>query len=124
MEIKEFIEGNKKTIILDEDLHRIVTFRIDRETNKRLEDLSAKLNVTKTKLILNMIMKFLAEDEQRRILILQYPVTINSRSIIGVRVSESLLSMFIQKVPTEYPYTVALRKIVTFYTNDVRENIL
>ncbi len=116
MEIKETVENNRKTIFLDEDFHRVITFKVDREINRRIEELCTRSSMTKTGLVLSMISNFLSENEVRRQEILHYPDVLNVPSVIGIRISYSLLSAFIDALPPKYSYTVALRKITSFYS--------
>ncbi|MCG3110140.1 hypothetical protein L3N51_02437 [Metallosphaera sp. J1] len=118
MKVRETFENDRRTIILDEDFHRVITFRIDIEVNKRLESLSARTGLTKTSLVLSMIARFLSESDAYRERILRHTDNLNTPCTIGVRMRDSLVSSLLSKLPSKYPYTVALRKIISFYMKD------
>jgi len=112
------LDRGKKEIILDDEFFRTITFRLGRSTNLLLDSMSRNLGTTKSGLIISMVRRYLSEKDEVKESILSREDGSSLYAVVGLRIPESLLMSLSKALPQGYPYTVAIRKIVEYYSND------
>ncbi|WP_048087465.1 hypothetical protein [Metallosphaera yellowstonensis] len=112
------MDRGKKEIILDDEFFRTITFRLGRSTNLLLDSMSRNLGTTKSGLIISMVRRYLSEKDEVKESILSREDGSSLYAVVGLRIPESLLMSLSKALPQGYPYTVAIRKIVEYYSND------